>query len=320
MNEHNRMKATAVFGLVSQVDIRMSPQPAGHGNGLPTVHLDGPGGFGFAAATHLAAEHIPTYVHTAMGTDPTAAVISDCLRQAGVNVRATQVPGRPSLHTRIVVENGRPSVRRTAGSAAEAWPDAKQLDDVFEHADYGWCALGPMISDADGSKSRHIIQAAHRAGCEVSWTPGADQVRATANMFLDELPLVRLLVTDWEDGAAFCQVSPDSSLTGLAKALAAYAGDNTVIVVAGDQTRPTVCHDAASGLFYALSPFTDPLVTPQAARCVFHAGVAAGLIKGVNLLMALEQAYQNASSICASWNLSDGAAVNPCALIYALSN
>jgi sugar/nucleoside kinase (ribokinase family) len=325
MKATHMTKAAAVFGLVSQVDVRVSQRPTTHGQPSPAWHVGGPGGFGFAAATYLAAEHIPTDVHTALGTDHTATVISDSLGQAGVNLRASRAPDRPSLLTRVVIEDGRPHIRRTAGSAAETWPDKKHLDDIFEHSDYCWCALGPMISDVNGNKSRHVIQAAHRAGCEVSWTPGSDQVRATANMFLDELPLIRLLVTDWTDGAAFCQVSPDSSVTGLVKSLAAYAGNNTIVVVAGDQTHPTVCHDAAGGLFYALSPFTDPLVTPQAARYVIHATIAAGLIKGVNLLMALEQAYQNASSICAFWNLhahhwQDSQAASPRAVSCSLSN
>lgn len=319
------MRTTAVFGLVSQVEVLVSPHPTVRGNPCSAMQIEGPGGFGFAAGTHLAAEHIPTDVYTALGTDHAATVISDCLRQAGVNLRATQVPDRPSLCTHVVVKNGHSSVYRTVGSAAEAWPDDGQLGEIFEHSDYNWCALGPMIADADGSKSRHIIQAAHRAGCEVSWTPGANQVRATANMFLDELPLVRLLVTDWADGTAFCQTPSDSTVTRLAKSLAAYAGSKTTVVVTGDSRRPTVCYDAASELLYALSPFTDPLITPQAARYIFHSAVAAGLIKGVSLFMVLEQAYRNASAICTLWNLhsrprGDNRHGSPYAVSFAQNN
>jgi hypothetical protein len=93
----------------------------------------------------------------------------------------------------------------------------------------------------------------------------------------------------------------DTSVRDAALALAARCGEQAIVVVTDGGKSPAVCHDSEHGRLYLVPPLPIQVVDPTGAGDAFHAGLAAGLIKRMDLKAALALARQRAATICTVW-------------------
>jgi sugar/nucleoside kinase (ribokinase family) len=308
---NNMKKTTAVVGLAGQDELLVANAGITRGGKVPVQRMDTLGYFGLNLAVHLTAQDIPTTLVTVLGSDAVGEKIAAFVRELGIRLHATCIPGRPTPSSHILVQDGERTVFRTQGSAAEAWTEEHipwhlfYAEGRFANRPFAWLALGHLPADEAGTITGRLIQTAHRAGIPVSWTPGGTQIRYTADRFIDELRLLRLLVLNREEAIAFCQLPADTSGRDAALTLAARCGKQAIVVVTDGGKSPAVCHDSEHGCLYLVPPLPIQVVDPTGAGDAFHAGLVAGLIKGMDLEATLELARQKAAAICTVWG-ADG--------------
>jgi sugar/nucleoside kinase (ribokinase family) len=297
----NKPKRALVFGIAGLDEILVAKDPIALGDKTPVQRLLRPGCFGTAVAVGLTDQGIQATLVTPVGEDKAANTVLTFLRTRNVALYSVRMPGKPTATTHILVGNGDRTILPTRGSASEAWSETSIPFCLAEQKGYDWLALGHLPGDKDGSISKRVIRTAHGAGIPVSWTPGSTQIRLKLEVFKGMLPMLRLLTLNLEEAVALGGLAPGTTPEDAAAALVSRAGKETIVVVTNGGKTPSACYSLKLQHPYLVPPVPVKIVDTTGAGDAFHAGLAAGLIKGMDLRAALEQARQVAAKVCTFW-------------------
>jgi sugar/nucleoside kinase (ribokinase family) len=296
-----KMKSALSIGQVGQDELLIPQGPVVRGGKVAAKKIVSPGYFALNVAVRLADAGIPTTLVSVVGGDPAGGELLALTHELGIHTYVHRVPDRPTPSSTILVENGERTVFRTEDSAARYWGDEHIPWHLFDQEPFLWMALGHLPADWDGSITCRLIRAASRVEIPVSWTPGGTQIGCKVGFFAEELRLLRLLVMNREEAVTFCELPAEKTPLDAIRALASFVGEQTIIVVTDGGTSPAVCYDAAHHRIYEIPPVPIAVVDPTGAGDVVHAELASGLIRGMELTDALEQARRRAAAICTVW-------------------